>query len=240
MLILSACTSTGQGRGINIPNLFGEIQPTFVPHDPPNFEFEYSEIEQFTQCTYEMGDARLIDCSETSPIEDLGCDYIFGSDVYLQGLDPAVSVLGICARTTGLYYAGCGTLDETQVNWILLQSQELVLVESVDQLREMFQPIESADEALSYAMLATGKKAVFDVGPDTWTPNASFAERIIEGTYVESVPDGYIVHLFDDDACSCTPWLVNRVDVLVKRDGTVSAGPPQFLLEYGGDNMCVD
>ncbi len=105
-------------------------------------------------------------------------------------------------------------------------------------LQETFAPIESPDEALSYALLATGLYALYGQKVD-WTQD--YFQRVLEDTHVEQVGDGWQVNLFKYQLCGCNDHYEYSIEVLVTFDGKVTTiervpvkGDP---LQRG---MCVD
>jgi hypothetical protein len=125
-----------------------------------------------------------------------------------------------------------------------------------EELRDWFTPIESADEALSYALLATGYEAKYapedyrlavgdpcDPGPAYY----HYYTDVLEDTHVVEVAKGYQVNLFDSKRVGCGPFPVSSVTVEVSVDGTISERPMIKLFEQGepcpGDTMvqcCID
>lgn len=105
-------------------------------------------------------------------------------------------------------------------------------------LQETFAPIESPEEALSYALVATGYYASYGQKVD-WTQD--YFLRVLEDTHVEQVGDGWLVNLFKYQLCGCNDHYVYSIDVLVTFDGKVTAGE---RVPVDGDpfqrGMCVD
>jgi hypothetical protein len=79
------------------------------------------------------------------------------------------------------------------------------MIRTQEELRDLFAPIESAEEALSYAMMATGYEAKYApedyrlAVPDNCDPGPQFYHYytdVLEDTHVTEVINGYHVYLF--------------------------------------------
>jgi hypothetical protein len=89
----------------------------------------------------------------------------------------------------------------------------------VMRLQEIFAPVESTDEALSYAMAMTSLSARYDLDPNA---NVDYLVDLIEETHVVETPDGYLVSLFDSDRkMGCDDHSFYAVQLLVTREGDV-------------------
>jgi hypothetical protein len=123
------------------------------------------------------------------------------------------------------------------------------LIGSREKLRDLFAPIESADEALSYALLATGYSTKYepedyrlavpgdcDPGPKGYR----YYVDTLEDTHVVEVEGGYQVHLFDSQVFGCGPHPVWSVIVQVNHDGTITPDYSRTMLfeEDGHRPMC--
>jgi hypothetical protein len=121
------------------------------------------------------------------------------------------------------------------------------LVGTRAELRDLFAPIESADEALSYALLATGLEAKYDPDdyrlavPGDCDPGPKkyhYYTDVLEDTHVVEVANGYEINLFDSEVFGCGPHPVWSVKVKVNYDGSIYEGSGVELFEEGGDRMC--
>lgn len=101
-----------------------------------------------------------------------------------------------------------------------------------------FAPIDSPEEALSFALAATGYSAYsqFDTLPDF-----RFFSDTLESTRVEQDNAGYKVNLFYYQLCGCGPHTTSVVDVQVRKDGSLEIGELKKLYEDPTqDGLCVD
>ena len=87
----------------------------------------------------------------------------------------------------------------------------------------MFAPIESSNEALSYALAATDLVAHYATRDDPFLHHADYFVEKLEDTHVEETAQGFVVHLFTAPIplCGCGVHTVYAVDILVTKDGRV-------------------
>jgi len=124
------------------------------------------------------------------------------------------------------------------IRYLVLLNGKIELVDSVEKLAAIYAPIESADEALSYAVAATGYSALFDLGKRS---KLKFYNPLVEVTSVTSVDGNYKLTLFDTYLCGCGPHITQSVEVTVYPDGTIETSEPQDAFsdpEY--DGLCID
>jgi len=161
----------------------------------------------------------------------------------LGGLDPA---LPLAVGSTVLYQ------DEVEIpsvyvhrcmrnlfiRYLVFRNGRIELVDSVDKLSDIYAPIDSAEEALSYAVAATGYTALFDLGN---RKKLEFYNPLIEPTSVTNTGGGYKLTLFNTYLCGCGPHIIYSVDVTVSPDGTLEVAdlqPAYSDPEY--DGLCID
>ena len=154
-----------------------------------------------------------------------------------------------CIRVEGFLSPQCVQVrvEQDGVSWMIASQEEL---------RDWFAPVESADEALTYALLATGYTAkyapedyrlavgdVCDPGPDHYY----YYTDVLEDTHVTEVSKGYQVNLFYGEKTGCGPFPVSSVTVEVNLDGAISELSKVKLYEQGkpcpGEKVvqcCVD
>jgi hypothetical protein len=135
-----------------------------------------------------------------------------------------------------------GFLDPKCVQARVKQDGVSRIIDSQEQLRDWFAPIESGDEALSYALLATGYSAKYapeeyrlavgdlcDPGPERY----HYYTDVLEDTHVVEVVNGYHINLFYSESVGCGPFPVSSVTVEVEFDGAISEFPRVKLFEIG-------
>jgi hypothetical protein len=135
-----------------------------------------------------------------------------------------------------LYYTG--GLFGSYIRYVIHQNGEFVLLKTEQEFRRLFAPIESPDEALSYVLAIRNLSASYG---SQYNPAYEYEVDTIEDTYVTSDSDGYLVHLFHDQAFGCGPHWISEVDVHVSVEGKVEevASKPIFR-DPNLDDVCID
>jgi hypothetical protein len=224
--------------GLALANLFlaacGTAQPSPAPAQPTPVPTQPEVIEP--TCTRQPI-PRIIEHPEPTLAADIR---IIRTD-YAEG--------DSCIRIDGFLNPECVQARVTQGG----VSQ---IITSQEELRDWFSPIESADEALSYALLATGYTAKYapedyrlavgeicDPGPEHYR----YYTDVLEDTHVVKVINGYHVNLFYSENVGCGPFPVSSVTVEVAFDGAISEFPMIRLFEQDepcpGEEMvqcCID
>jgi hypothetical protein len=121
------------------------------------------------------------------------------------------------AKINGLYLSGCAF--KTENHYIFQVDGEYVLVSSLDELKRLFVPVESPEEAVSFAQLVTGLEATYNF---TYDPYLMYFHETIEATHVTQAGDVFEMNLFNMEGCSCEPWFNTQVTIQVERDGQVT------------------
>ena len=124
------------------------------------------------------------------------------------------------------------------IRYLVRIDDQTILVDSIARMAEFFAPIDTSQEALSYAIATTGYAALFDIEaikkPVVYTDT-------IEETFVQQVEGGYLVHLFDTYLCGCGPHITQSVDVTVNEDGSIQVTEPvDAFSDPQYDDLCVD
>lgn len=173
------------------------------------------------------------------------CSTVKAPNQLWGGLDPAYPMAecavpanddSVFVDLPNLYKSGC-TLPVYH-SLLIYQDGEYKNINHLSVLQETFAPIESPDEALSYALLATGTYALYAQKVD-W--NQDYFQRVLEDTHVEQISDGWLINLFKYQLCGCNDHYEYSIEVLVTFDGNVTAGE---YVPLDGDplqrGMCVD
>jgi len=153
----------------------------------------------------------------------LGCDDINGPRFYLGGLQPPYAVME-CIHESGeppnpAYFKQLPGLDTRVRSYVVFQEGKYRLIIKKSEFKEIFAPVESSEEALSYAMAMTSLQARFDIDPNA---EVDYLVDVIEETHAEETPEGYLVYLFDwshEMGCDTHPFYA--VKVLVTPEGDV-------------------
>ena len=124
------------------------------------------------------------------------------------------------------------------IRYLVRVENETILVDSVESLAHLYAPIDSSEEALSYAIATTGYSALFDIDA---IKKPRFHTNPVEETFVQEIEDGYVVHLFNTYLCGCGPHITQSVDVTVYKDGVIQlAEPEDAFSDPQYDDLCVD
>jgi hypothetical protein len=120
----------------------------------------------------------------------------------------------------------------------MLRNGAYELITTREQLRDIFAPIESADEALGYVVALTGRARYYG---QEYDPAYEYEVDVIEDTHVETVDDGYWVHLFRYDTFGCGPHHTHALAYLVTREGEIVEETSEAIYrDPTEDDLCVD
>jgi hypothetical protein len=158
-----------------------------------------------------------------SALVALGCDEINAPRFYLGGLQPPYVIME-CIHENGEppnqeYFKQLPGLDTRYRSYAIYQDGTYRLFIKKTEFKEIFAPVESIEEAISYAMAMTSLGARFDIDPDAYV---DYLVDRIEETHADETPDGYLVYLFDWShkmGCDTHPFFA--VKVLVTPEGDV-------------------
>jgi hypothetical protein len=183
-------------------------------------------------------------CDAASPLGELGCANIRDTSPLLGGLTPAYPMVYCITRyqrsadppDPALFHKAC--LAGQNYRLALSRDGQTQLVNNLAELQAAFAPIETPDEALSYAMAASGFEAQYGYKADS---SYRYKVQQVEDTHVDTTGTGYVVHLFDSYICGCGPHAYKSVDVTVTRDGQIEVGQRQPVSEDPKmDGLCID
>lgn len=221
--------------GCNI--LPGSISKKVIQHAAPDIKMDHSYFEN-------LGCFNNPDClPENLRNLDYPIDYISKPADMLAGLDPSLPLA--VANTNGfsaedelpsVYVKSC--MIQQYIRYLVLVNDEIRLIDSQEKLAALYAPIESENEALSYAIAATGLSAVYDLPEKT---NMKWYTDKVEETYVTESGGGYLVHLFDTFLCGCGPHVVRSVDLIVSTDGSITfSDAVDAYSDPEMDGLCID
>ena len=182
---------------------------------PPLDWSVYTHRLEETGCTGRLQES----CPE---LYALGCDTISSPPFYVGGFQPAYPVMACLHEGTDNpnpeYFRQPAGLDRRYRAIAIFQDGAYKLIKKED-FKDIFSPIESADEAISYAMAVTSLGARFDIDPDA---NVTYLVDTIEETHAEETSGGYLVYLFTSDGeMGCSMHTFYDVKVLVTREGDI-------------------
>lgn len=218
LIFLSACQS----------------KPEFINHAPPRLAVSMDVF------------------SEATLLARFGCNEIQAPPSLIGGLEPSYPI-AICTLQhipgegteeleavieSGQFLYYTGGLFGTYIRYVIYQNGEFVLIKTEEDLRKLFAPIESPEEALSYVLAAKNLSAYFGIQYD---PAYEYEADTIEDTHVLRDTDGYLVHLFHDQAFGCGPHWISEVDIHVSAAGSMEERSSRQLFRNPDlDDVCFD
>jgi hypothetical protein len=146
---------------------------------------------------------------------------------------------------------GEGRLRSCPVLVAATDQEPAVLIDTPEKFRQSFAPVDSAEEALAFAMALSGhfpvyefdKRARSSTMPETLDlrPEFRYYSREFTPTSVTRVGNTYRVELFDYQMFGCGPHPYSRVTYQVSSAGEVSETSRTKLFEDPNfDGLCVD
>jgi hypothetical protein len=218
---------------LNMPRVKNHPQPEISP---------IAVVFDDSSCPEENGRQT---CIPEGALGALGCEEVRLPGQVLDGLQPAYPLrLCLAAHQPGerlaegefIYREGC--LMSEYIRYVVIKDGGFVLLKSLADLQQAYAPIESEDEALSYALAASGLGVRYGL---TTQPDLRYFVDQLEDTHIETMPQGYQVRLFDYKLCGCGPHPTYAVDVLVTSDGQLRELKREKIYEDPAeDNLCVD
>jgi hypothetical protein len=203
-----------------VPMVSPTIPPTFPPasvkivnHEEPNIQVDFSPFKN-VGCTSDGNNS--YSCEEGSLLHDLGCDTIY-NDHLLGGLNPNYPIAR-CA-SENIYLSTCINKPiQYCVRYVIYKYDEYHIVGTMDDFRRIFAPVDSPEEALSFV----------EASPDYFVSYGQTKQsyyiynvKVLEDTFVETLADGYLVHVFDYDGLGCGPKYTYSVEAKVTYDGNI-------------------
>jgi hypothetical protein len=242
----------------SMPNKSPQL-PKLINHPRPNLQVNLAAFLKASGC--QTGDAlEMVGCENLRA--KMGCDKLIQPDPLWGGLAPAYP-MALClivpnARQypkspkdakklaleiiKGIEKEGYFTREpgkETRyTRYVILQDGQFKLIKNIEELQQVFAPIESSLEALSYALMVTQLKAYYG---QKLNPTYRYYADVIEDTHVVDTKEGYNMLLYSHKTFGCSSHPVSTTSVTVKTNGMISY--PSQRLAYANpaeDNLCFD
>ena len=226
LLFLTACSLPWNWRSAQI------IEATPPDLTVDNSYFENLGCFKSPHCLPESFDLIDIPIESLGPVED-----------HLGGLTPTTPLA--VALNNSPYFLGEENFVYTKhcllsryTRYIVYSDGEYQLLSTRDHLASFYAPIETPEEAYSFAIAATGLRPLFEIAQET---EVVFEQKVVEDSHVDAVEGGYVVHLYDTFICGCGPHYVDLVDVTVYTNGTLSIADPLPVYRNPAlDDVCAD
>lgn len=123
--------------------------------------------------------------------------------------------------------------------YVVIKDGKPMLIRSKEELREIFKPVDSYQEALSYAIVMTGNFPVFNA--DFFQEKFTYFIAVPKPTNVRETEDGYYVTLFDYKHFGCGEHPYYLVTYSVTKDGQVKVtNRKKAFKDPDEDSLCRD
>lgn len=220
-------------------------QPNFINHPEPKLIVPYKD---FYSAYCPSGDI----CSPE--IISFGCDELKSPSNLLGGLSPSYS-LAECIYypyrdetgptqdeldmiENGEYISNLGGLLQSYTRYVISIDGRYKLIKTKSEFRSIYIPIENPEEALSYSLVMTDLVARYGI---TYEPEYKYKVETLEDTHVETLLDGFVVHLFSEYIFGCGPHWIYAIDIHVGFDGQITQIKSQQIYKNPADDeLCVD
>ena len=224
------------------PTPAGSIAPEFVNHPAPALSMD---LTPFAEAGCKFDPQGALRCPPNlPPFDKFGCFEILEASQMLGGLTPTAPLMR-CIRdqipdkelSPDEYFFNQGCLVGSYVSYLAYRDGQFIQIKNQDDLKAAFGPVDSADEALSFALAATGFKALYDLKNE----NMRYLVPKIEDTQVMLEENQYRISLYSFATCGCGPHSMSLRVVLVKFPGDVVRNDPLPVWEDPTqDGLCVD
>ncbi|KPL77678.1 hypothetical protein ADN00_08825 [Ornatilinea apprima] len=225
--------------------LLGASLPEVIEHPAPDLRVDFSPFEA-AGC--QKDDSGWIRCPQGSPLDKLGCATLQPASDLLGGLQPA-DPIAVCVvrqpdemddetfeQQESVYRVG--GLFPVLYRYVIWRDGGFILLANQQAVQQAFAPIESPQEALSYALALTNLDADYDLQASR---GMRYFTDTLEETHVQETSGGYAMNLFRYQFLGCGPHPTYQVIVTVGRDGSISQGEPVKWFENPEeDGLCAD
>jgi len=175
---------------------------------------------------------RQLDCSGLGLEQRLGCSQISNISEALGGLSPRLPMAECLAPIEdenfeeGIVREGC--LLPVYRRYIVKQDGEFRLIRTKAEFRSLYAPVQTPQEALSFAVALTNSFPRYDTSPpeDYFPVVAS-----IEPSHAEEKDGAFSVHLFNRPICGCGSHPYYAVNYLVSKEGEVTELSRQMVYD---------
>ena len=237
VLAVVALVAIGYSVGLEI-----QSRPKFIRHKPPKTKANYA-VFLTDSCKFEHFESR--GCQPEKALSDLGCEEILKPDDRIGGLTGS-SPVALCHTMLrpdnesdpdqGLYRVG--GMVPLYARFAIWKPEGFVMLKSPKDIKQMFTPISTQEQALGYVLALTGFDVFFE---QSYHRGNAYAVDTIEDSYVKAIPDEYAVHVFDEQHFGCGPHWTSAVDLEVSRDGKLKEiARTKLYHETADDVFCFD
>ncbi len=214
-----------------------------IHHEKPDIETDFSPFQNIG-CDQSKENKSRFYCNEESPLFKLGCDFI--EDVpLLGGLTPNYPI-ALCTRETEEEFAfvvlppnecmyANGFMATFCNRYVIYKDGKFQPVKTMGEFRALFASVDSANEALGFALAMGSYKANYN---QAQLNDFIYTVQELEDSYVETTTDGYIVHVFYTPPFGCGVFETSAVKVKVSYEGHIEE-IDRYPVYHTKDTICV-
>jgi len=216
-----------------------------VASTPPVVQVQDLSPFQTIGCVWQTEDYAV--CNQDSIPKKMGCDTLTTPPDSVSFLDsesqfvsctyaPQLQTPPDETEAKGLYDSGCST--QVKQRLLVYQNGDYLLIRDLEDLKYNFAPITTAEQAIGYAIAASGSSARYDL--ENLDGYRILADPLQE-TNVQVVSDGFEVVLYQYQACGCGPHTTSMQKIKVTNSGEILLldSIPAFE-NPEEDDLCVD
>lgn len=216
-----------------------------VASTPPIVEAQDLSPFQNIGCVWQTDNYAV--CNQDSIPKKMGCDTLITAPQYLNTIHTGSQFVNCTyapqlqtppdeTDAKGLYDSGCSIKVKQRL--LMYQDGDYLLIRDLEDLKYNFAPITTAEQALGYAIAATGAEARYDLenlkGYRILTDN-------LQETTVQAVEGGFEVVLFRYLACGCGPHTTLMQTIKITNSGDLEFVKSTSAFENPEeDDLCVD
>lgn len=218
--------------------------PRIIHHEKPDITIDFSPFLN-NGCDKVKENENQFQCQENSPLFAKECNFIENVPL-LGGLTPRYPI-ALCTRETDeefafvvlapdeCFYAN-GFMETYCHRYVIFKDGKFLIIRTMTEFQEIFASVDSPDEALGFVLATGWYTAKFN---QTKSSEYIYTVRELEDTYVETIADGYIVHVFYAPPFGCGVFETSAVDVKVTHDGKIEeiARHPVY---HTKDSICIE
>jgi len=176
-----------------------------------------------------------LNCSSINLEKKYTCNRIAIPSKYLGGLTPKVSIAECISslREGNEFFKSL----QQSYKYIISDNGSFKVIRTKEEFKKFFAPVETPEEALSFAVSFTGSYPKYDT---TIPKYFRFFVAKIDATHVEETEEGFKVNLFKYKVYGCGTHPTYAVDYIVTRAGEVKGIQEQKIYEDPTWIACVD
>jgi hypothetical protein len=120
---------------------------------------------------------------------------------------------------------------------LIKKDEKYIVISDSSELKKIFAPVESPEEAISFACAVTNSYPLYTFNLDK---NNKYTRKQIFKTYVNKIGTNYIVHLYQFGYLGCGPHYMYSMTYLVYKNGDVKQLAQEIIYDDTDDHTCGD